>query len=178
MSAAFVVVDPASMPRNTGPEASEIFPLFILSLACLSLNSLSSSSSRKSGLMYFVSVISSGDALSSLSIRESSSAASDFSARYAAPMATKNFAFSGNMTFSSFRERVSMNLFLSSERYSRGPPRNATLPLIGCPQARPDIIWFTTAWNIDAAISAVLAPSLISGCMSVFANTPQREAIG
>lgn len=57
-------------------------------------------------------------------------------------------------------------------------PKNATFPLIGLPHARPDIVWLTTAWNIDAEISSFAAPSFISGWMSVFANTPHLDAMG
>ena len=96
----------------------------------------------------------------------------------AAPMATKNLESSGNITSSSLSSSVSMNRFLSSERNDSGPPRNATLPFIVCPHASPLIVWLTTAWNIEADRSSIGAPSLISGCMSVFANTPHLAAIG
>ena len=96
----------------------------------------------------------------------------------AAPVATKRWASSGTIISSSFKFRVLINLFLSSERYVRGPPKNATLPLIGLPQASPEIVWLTTAWKIDAAISSFAAPSLINGWMSVLAKTPHLEAIG
>ena len=140
MTAALVVVDPASIPRKTAPSAFARSPRFIVSFAWRDLNSSSSVSFSNSGLRYFVSEISSGEAFSSFDIRVSSSTGSSLSARYAAPMATKNFALSGNTTSSSLRPSVSMNLFLSSESYSRGPPRKATLPFIGCPHASPDII--------------------------------------
>ena len=52
------------------------------------------------------------------------------------------------------------------------------MPRIGCPHARPAIVWVATAWKTDAAMSSCAAPSLISGCTSVLANTPQREAMG
>ena len=45
-------------------------------------------------------------------------------------------------------------------------------------QARPEMVWLTTAWKMEAARSAVVAPSLISGWISVLANTPQRAAMG
>ena len=60
----------------------------------------------------------------------------------------------------------------------KGPPKNATFPLIGLPQASPLIVWLTTAWKIEAAISSVFAPSFIKGWTSVLAKTPHLEAIG
>ena len=57
----------------------------------------------------------------------------------AAPVATKRWASSGIITSFSCNFKVSINLFLSSERYVSGPPRNATLPLIGLPHASPDL---------------------------------------
>ena len=61
---------------------------------------------------------------------------------------------------------------------NNGPPRNTTVPWIGRPEARPAIVWVATAVKIEAARSGLAAPSLMSGCKSVFANTPQRDAIG
>ena len=49
---------------------------------------------------------------------------------------------------------------------------------MGRPHARPEMVCVTTDWKIDAAMSSLRAPSFKSGCTSVFANTPQREAIG
>ena len=140
ITAAFVVVEPASMPRNTGPFARLISPLAIFAEACLFLNSSSSFSSLKRGCRYFVSDTASGSAFLILSTRDERLTTGSLSARRAAPRATKYFAFSGKIMFSSLRLSVSMNLLRSSERYSSGPPRKATLPLIGCPHARPEII--------------------------------------
>ena len=53
--------------------------------------------------------------------------------------------------------------FLSSGRKCKGPPKKATFPRMGLPQARPLMVWFTTAWKIEAARSSLVAPSLISG---------------
>ncbi len=100
-----------------------------------------------------------------------------FEAR-AAPVATKSWEFSGKTTWSSLSPSVSMNLFLSSERKYKGPPRKATFPLIGLPQARPLMVWFTTDWNTDAAMSSFAAPSLSNGCISLLAKTPHLAAIG
>ena len=82
------------------------------------------------------------------------------------------------MISSSLSSRVLMKAALSWSRKWRGPPRNATFPRIGLPQARPDMVWFTTAWNMEAARFGLVAPSLISGCISVLANTPHLAAIG
>ena len=76
------------------------------------------------------------------------------------------------------RFKVRIKAFRSSGKKCSGPPRNATFPRIGLPQARPLMGWFTTAWKIEAARSSRVAPSLISGWISDFANTPQRAAIG
>ena len=46
----------------------------------------------------------------------------------------------------------------------------ATFPRIGLPQARPLMVWFTTAWKIEAARSSLVAPSLIRGCISDLAK--------
>ena len=73
---------------------------------------------------------------------------------------------------------VRINACLNSDKKCRGPPKNATLPRIGLPHARPLIVWFTTAWNIDAERSSLVAPSLIRGWISVLANTPHLAAIG
>ena len=86
-----------------------------------------------------------------------------FSAIKAAPIATKYLEFSGKITSSGFRSRVSINLFRSSDMYVSGPPKKATFPLILCPQASPLIVWFTTAWNIEAARFSIGAPSFIRG---------------
>ena len=61
-------------------------------------------------------------------------------------------------------------LFSVQEGNVSGPPKKATFPRIGLPQARPLMVWFTTAWKIEAARSSLVAPSLISGCISDFAK--------
>ena len=71
-----------------------------------------------------------------------------------------------------------MKRLRSSDKYVSGPPKKATLPVILCPQASPLIVWLTTAWKMEAARFSIGAPSLISGWISVLANTPQRAAIG
>ena len=40
------------------------------------------------------------------------------------------------------------------------------------------MVCVTTDWKMDAAMSSLRAPSLMSGCTSVLANTPQRLAMG
>ena len=47
-----------------------------------------------------------------------------------------------------------------------GPPRKATWPRIGLPQARPLMVWLTTAWKMEAERSSLVAPSLIRGWIS------------
>jgi len=42
------------------------------------------------------------------------------------------------------------NLFLNSGKYVNGPPKNATFPLIGLPQANPDIV-LASLLNTDTA---------------------------
>ena len=49
---------------------------------------------------------------------------------------------------------------------------------MGWPHARPETVWLATAWKMEAAMSAGLAPSLSSGWTSDLAKTPQRDAIG
>ena len=154
--------------------------LFFLtqSFWCLSLKDLYSFSSLNNGSIGFVVLscdifklcIFSSNSLfeKGVSLRESR----------AAPLATKRWASSGIIISLLVKFNVWINLFLNSDKYVKGPPRNATFPLIGLPQARPLIVWFTTAWKIDAAMSSLAAPSFINGCISVFAKTPQREAIG
>ena len=60
-------------------------------------------------------------------------------------MAAKRWEFSGSTVVSAVRPSVRMNAFFSSGRKCSGPPRNATQPRMGLPQARPEIVWFTTA---------------------------------
>ncbi len=52
------------------------------------------------------------------------------------------------------------------------------MPRMGRPQARPEMVWVTTDWKMEAAMSSRRAPSFSSGCTSVLANTPQRLAMG
>ena len=49
---------------------------------------------------------------------------------------------------------------------------------MGRPQASPEMVWVTTDWKMEAAMSSRRAPSFSSGCTSVLANTPQRLAMG
>ena len=57
-----------------------------------------------------------------------------------APFATNKCASSGTMVCSGVKCSVSTNLFLNSGKYVSGPPKNATFPLIGLPQAKPLIV--------------------------------------
>ena len=63
----------------------------------------------------------------------------------AAPMAANRWECSGAMMCSGVRCRVRMKAFLSSGRKWSGPPKKATFPRMGLPQARPLMVWFTTA---------------------------------
>ena len=76
----------------------------------------------------------------------------------AAPVAAKRWEFSGSMVVSSVSFSVRMNAALSWGRKCSGPPKNATWPRMGLPQARPEMVWLTTAWKIEAARSAFVAP--------------------
>ncbi len=66
-------------------------------------------------------------------------ASSSFEA-IAAPIATNNSEFLGNITSLSFNFSVFINLFRSSDKKLNGPPKNATSPFIGLPQASPLIV--------------------------------------
>ena len=96
----------------------------------------------------------------------------------AEPIAANKWECSGATICSSSNFKVLINAFFNSGKKWSGPPRKATVPRIGLPQARPEIVWLTTAWKIEAAKSSLVAPSLIKGWISVFAKTPQRAAIG
>ena len=96
----------------------------------------------------------------------------------AEPIAANKWECSGATICSSSNFKVRINAFFNSGKKWSGPPRKATVPRIGLPQARPEIVWLTTAWKIEAAKSSLVAPSLIKGWISVFAKTPQRAAIG
>ena len=61
------------------------------------------------------------------------------------PMAANRWEFSGAMICSSSSFRVRMKAAFSSERKCKGPPKKATCPRMGLPQARPLMVWLTTA---------------------------------
>ncbi len=63
----------------------------------------------------------------------------------AEPIAANRWESAVSMMCSSSSFKVRMNAALSSERKWSGPPRNATWPRIGFPQASPLIVWLTTA---------------------------------
>ena len=58
----------------------------------------------------------------------------------AAPSATKICEFSGEIISSSLKSKVSTNLSFYIGKKCRGPPKKATFPLIGLPQARFEIV--------------------------------------
>ena len=165
-----------SRPRNTGPFAVEISLRLATSLPCLSKNSLRFSSVSNSLRIRVISA-STDFAFASCEISVSMS---EVLSSYisAAPIATNSCAFSGVLKDFALSFKVSSNWRLSWGKKCKGPPRNTILPFIGLPCARPLIVWVTTAWRIDAAISSRAAPSFKSGWTSDFAKTPQRAAIG
>ncbi len=100
------------------------------------------------------------------------------SACNAEPYATYRWASVGTMNSSTLSSSARWNAARSSDMKNNGPPRKMTVPWIGRPEARPAMVCVATAVKMDAARSGLAAPSLMSGCKSVLANTPQREAIG
>ena len=64
----------------------------------------------------------------------------DFSAEKAAPAATKSWLSSGTIISSSLSFSVTINLWRSWSKKWSGPPKKATFPRIGFPQARPEIV--------------------------------------
>ena len=106
---------------------------------CLFENSKYSSSSLNSGNKLFC-VISLQLTLSKLSINSSKVIVSLFSDNTAAPIATYNSEFLGIIYSPSFKFKVSINLFVSPSRKCNGPPKKATFPRIGFPQANPLIV--------------------------------------
>ncbi len=177
ITAAFVVVEPASIPRKRFPLHLLKSPFLTLFSECLPKNCLYSSLLLKSGSSLVTSK-SISIFLESFSHRLPREERTFLSGFMAAPDAAKRCECSGAIIWLSVSLSVRIKACRSSVRKCSGPPRNATLPRIGLPHARPLIVWFTTAWNIDADRSSFVAPSLIRGCISDLANTPQRAAIG
>ena len=130
MSVALVVVEPASIPRNTGPLAFLMSFLLTLSFAWRVLKMSYSASFENRASICLVSDMSAGSAFPSLSTSVLSKISPDFSASSDAPIATKYLESSGKIISSGARFKVSMNLCLSSDKNDRGPPRKATFPLI------------------------------------------------
>ena len=122
-------------------------------MECLLTNSKYSSSFLKRGSKVSL-IISLSSIFLSLSTNSIKVVFFRFSDNIAAPIATYNCEFLGVIYSPSFRFKVSINLFVSPSRKCNGPPKKATFPLMGFPQASPLIVWFTTAWKIDAAISS------------------------
>ncbi len=96
----------------------------------------------------------------------------------AAPIATNTWEFSGTIKLFSSSPKVSLKRSANSDKKCSGPPSKAMLPRIGLPHAKLDIVWLTTDWNTETAISSLEAPWFINACISVFAKTPHLEAIG
>ena len=59
----------------------------------------------------------------------------------------------------------------------RGPPQNSILGSMVHPCDRVTTVCTATAWNMEAAISALLTFLLMRFCTSVLEKTPQREAM-
>ncbi len=57
--------------------------------------------------------------------------------------------------------------FLIQVKKCNGPPKKATLPFIGLPHARLDMVWFTTDWKTETAISSLDTPWFINAWISV-----------
>ncbi len=181
-----MVVDPASMPRKCGPDASSNVPMCTCSRWCRALKASRSASVGNSGGI--VGVLTGRCSSSSRRARMSAqgraskcSTESSFSgcpASRAAPNATYRWASVGTMNSSTLPSSARWNASRSSDMKNSGPPRKMTVPWIGRPDARPAMVWVATAVKMEAARSGLAAPSLISGCRSVLANTPQRDAIG
>ena len=182
-----MVVEPASIPRKCGPFAPSSVPMWMCSRWWRSLNASRSWSEENSGGM--VGVFAgrffrpSRAAMMSSQVRgskctPSTSMPSGSPAISAEPYATYRWASVGTMNSSTLPASARWNASRSSDMKNSGPPRKMTVPWIGRPEARPAMVCVATAVKIDAARSGLAAPSLISGCRSVFANTPQRDAIG
>ena len=77
--------------------------------------------------------------VSSLIISSAEKILSSFDER-AEPIAAKRWESSTSTTASPSRPSTSINLAFNSVRKCNGPPRKATLPLIGLPQASPLIV--------------------------------------
>ena len=189
MRTALVVVEPASSPKKTGPEAVSRSAEAAISSAWRRWNSSSSCSLRNRGSRRCTSFISASTRLLRLSRNSPSRGkgccfSADWtqlrlrSAEKAAPAATKSWESGGATISSSFNSRVVTKRWRSWSKKCSGPPKKATLPRMGLPQARPEIVWLTTAWKMLAAMSSRRAPSLMRGCTSVLAKTPQRAAMG
>ncbi len=177
-STALVVVDPASMPRKQGPVTAARSTRRVRARPCRARKADSAASSANRGRRRSTSGEDSWQSPRARSRSSPNVTVAPTGAAMAAPMATKRCACAGTRTFSGASRSVSMNSRRVSGRKCSGPPRKATVPRMGLPQASPPMVWFTTAWRMLAAMSSRRAPSLMSGCTSVFANTPQRAAMG
>ena len=175
---ALIVVEPASMPSQQGPFASAIFPLGAWKRAWRSVKRRYSSSSAKRGSMVLDDPRSTSVFFRTSESPRSRSSGQSCMAETAAPMATYSSPCSGMIISSSAMDRVSWKRSRRAGMKVRGPPRKATFPRIGRPQARPEIVWLTTDWKTEAAISSWVAPSFKRVWISVLAKTPQREAMG
>ena len=166
------------MPSQQGPFASAIFSLGAWKRAWRSVKRRYSSSSAKRGSMVLDDPRSTSVFFRTSESQCSRSSGRSCMAETAAPMATYSSPCSGMIISSSAMDRVFWKRSRRAGMKVRGPPRKATFPRIGRPQARPEIVWLTTDWKTEAAISSWAAPSFKRVWISVLAKTPQREAMG
>ena len=101
-----------------------------------------------------------------------------FFARNAHPNAGNNSVFSGIMQSSSLIFRILTKLSLSCGINLNGPPQKSIGGTMSVPLASDDVTCIATDVSTDAAMSCLLVLRLMRFCMSVFENTPQRDAIG
>ena len=180
-STAFVVVDPASMPRKQGPRrAARVDLRRTRACACRSRkrHALRRRGTAAAAAPPRASARGRARAPCPRSSPQRARRALAAPRQAPRPWPRRAAPCSGTRTASGARPRVRRTAAASPGRKWRGPPRNATVPRMGLPQASPEMVWFTTAWRMLAAMSSRRAPSLMRGCTSVLAKTPQRAAMG
>ena len=118
--------------------------LFTFAFSCRERNSSYSPSVSKSGGSRFSSnrISTPASNFVSSSPKSISSASSDSNAE---PYAAKRWELSGSTVVSGVNFKVLIKEAFNSVKKWSGPPKNATVPRIGLPHARPETVWFTTA---------------------------------
>ena len=76
----------------------------------------------------------------------------------AAPLATMVSGFRGTIICSPENPRRSAKTLTNVELNVSGPPSKMTGGLMSRPCAKPPIVCLAMAWNVDSAISDLLAP--------------------